>query len=344
VRKPAKEETIKIGALLPLTGNAAYVGQDIKTAIEVAVEDLSGEGIEVKIIYEDHQGNPTMASSGALKLISQEVDGLFVAMSSPSAAIAPIAEKNKILTLIDSSADDPASAHDHVFKDYSSLYYDCKMLYEHVKNEEYNVGAFLPNFESGRECEKGIKEINKDVYIEFFNLDSSDFRTQITKLKSKELDFLILYGLKDNLVNIFQQIRQLDYSPKIGCLSLSVTCGAQEVKDAAFDLLDEALGTQSKASIDPDNEIFNEFSKKFTQKRGSAPSTDYTIYAYDDVILMGRVLKECNKDVKCAKEKLYNLSGFKGAGGTLEFNSDGVGERESIILEYKNGQFVPYEE
>ena len=41
------EETIKIGVLMPLSGNAASAGQQSKSAIELAVEIINGKHPEI---------------------------------------------------------------------------------------------------------------------------------------------------------------------------------------------------------------------------------------------------------------------------------------------------------
>ncbi|MDD5148330.1 MAG: ABC transporter substrate-binding protein [Candidatus ainarchaeum sp.] len=336
------EETIKIGALLPLTGSAAYIGQDVQTAIQIASEDLAKEGISVEIVYDDHQGISANAVTSAQKLISDNANGLFVVMSSPSAAVAPVAEENRIVMISDSSADGSALKYDFVFKDYASLRQDCGFLLKEAKKRGFNAGALLPNFESGIGCSTGLKEVDEKIPIELFNIDATDIRTEITKLKSKGIDFLIIYGVKDNIINILKQTKELGFSPKIGCISISVTCGAQEVISVAPDVLQGAWGTQSKASVNPDTQAFNDFSKKYFDKTGKKPSLDFAIYAYDDIILLAKALNECHNDSECTKNKLLEIKNFEGAGGTLSFDEKGIGKRESIIMKFENGKFVEY--
>jgi branched-chain amino acid transport system substrate-binding protein len=87
----AADAPVKIGSPYPLTGGAASAGVAVKQAIEVAVDIINNphpelpdmplaktEGLpglggrKVEVVFADHQGNPAIAQSEALRLITQE--------------------------------------------------------------------------------------------------------------------------------------------------------------------------------------------------------------------------------------------------------------------------------
>ena len=88
---PALAEDVKIGALYPLSGNAANAGKSALDAVELAVDlvntvhpELSGlpsvgkgglsnmGGAKIQLISADHQGKPEEGQSQTLRLITQE--------------------------------------------------------------------------------------------------------------------------------------------------------------------------------------------------------------------------------------------------------------------------------
>ncbi|MCX7840604.1 MAG: ABC transporter substrate-binding protein [Anaerolineae bacterium] len=97
---PKAPTTIKIGALLPLTGSAAATGVKLKAAMEVAQEIINGTypdltiplaktaglpnlgGAKIEIVFADHQGNPELAKTEAERLINQGMVGLVGAYQS----------------------------------------------------------------------------------------------------------------------------------------------------------------------------------------------------------------------------------------------------------------------
>ena len=87
----AQDKTVKIGAIFPLSGNAASAGVHAKAAIETAVEIInSGNpalgnlpvtknaglkglgGAKVEVVYADNQGSPATGQNQALRLITEE--------------------------------------------------------------------------------------------------------------------------------------------------------------------------------------------------------------------------------------------------------------------------------
>jgi ABC-type branched-subunit amino acid transport system substrate-binding protein len=71
---PTTKEPIKIGAILPLTGEAAVWGENVKTGIELAKEGINKKGgingRKIEVIYEDGQCDSKTGVSAVQKLIT----------------------------------------------------------------------------------------------------------------------------------------------------------------------------------------------------------------------------------------------------------------------------------
>ncbi|MGH7066423.1 MAG: ABC transporter substrate-binding protein, partial [Acetobacteraceae bacterium] len=84
-------ETVKIGFIMALTGNAAAAGQSTKAAVDLAVDIINAPhpelapltlartaglpnlgGAKVAVSWADNQGSPAVAQSDALRLITQD--------------------------------------------------------------------------------------------------------------------------------------------------------------------------------------------------------------------------------------------------------------------------------
>src|ERR1043166_4849083 len=84
-------DSVKIGVIYPLTGNAAPAGNSAKDAVELGVEivnnthpELKGlplaetaglpnlGGAKIEMVSADHQGNPSVGQNQTLRLISQD--------------------------------------------------------------------------------------------------------------------------------------------------------------------------------------------------------------------------------------------------------------------------------
>ena len=82
--KPAAgAAVVKVGVASPLTGPQAHIGNDIKNGVQLAVEDLNAQGvvvggnkIELVLVSEDDEANPTKATTVAQKLADAKVVGV----------------------------------------------------------------------------------------------------------------------------------------------------------------------------------------------------------------------------------------------------------------------------
>ncbi len=69
-------DPIRIGAVYPLTGDVAAIGQNIKRGIDFAVEEINAKGgiggRPIEIVWGDTQGDPKVGMSEAERLITRE--------------------------------------------------------------------------------------------------------------------------------------------------------------------------------------------------------------------------------------------------------------------------------
>jgi len=109
-------DEIVIGAIYPLTGNAAQVGADARAAIETMLEIVNGThdpvpmlmgrgggldrlgGAKIRVVFADHQNDPQKARAEAERLITQDkVVALIGSYTSATAAtISQVAERYEV--------------------------------------------------------------------------------------------------------------------------------------------------------------------------------------------------------------------------------------------------------
>ena len=85
------QQTVKIGGIFPLSGNAASTGVHTKAALEVAMDIINNAhpelgnfplaknaglaglgGAKVEVVFADNQGSPATGQNQALRLITEE--------------------------------------------------------------------------------------------------------------------------------------------------------------------------------------------------------------------------------------------------------------------------------
>jgi len=96
-----KSKDYKIGAILPLTGSASYLGKNIQKGMELAQEEINNAGginsVPLNIIFEDSMNDPKTGVSSYEKLVNNKsLNAIIVAMSTVTNAIIPLAKRDKI--------------------------------------------------------------------------------------------------------------------------------------------------------------------------------------------------------------------------------------------------------
>jgi branched-chain amino acid transport system substrate-binding protein len=245
----AAGETVKIGAPYPLTGVAASAGTAVKQAIEVAVDIINNphpelsnlplartEGLpglggrKVEVIFADHQGNPAIAQSEALRLVTQDkvvaLTGCY--QSSCTLTASAIAERYGVPFVASESS--APSLTERGFKwffrptpigtDFGAAY--ASFLEERkaagfkiekiaLVNENTEYGTSTANAIIAAASGKGLKIDTRIVY----NANSSDVSAQVLQLKSADVDVAIFVSYTSDSILFMKTMHTLNWKPPI---------------------------------------------------------------------------------------------------------------------------------
>lgn len=140
--------TVKVGMLMPLTGNTAWAGKTNRIAAQIAVEEVNAKdlagGYKIEVVFGDSQCEPRAAHDQAQRLISQEQVQLLVGefCSSASIAAAQVAADEKIPFLVD------ISTADNIAKDAGPYTFQASMQNRFVQDREAAVLEKVFKFQS----------------------------------------------------------------------------------------------------------------------------------------------------------------------------------------------------
>ncbi len=88
------DDTIRLGASLPLTGEIASYGDDLKAGIELACADFNARGgvlgKKLEPIFEDNNGDPKAAVAVANRMLGEHIAVAIDGVSRTSMPTAPI--------------------------------------------------------------------------------------------------------------------------------------------------------------------------------------------------------------------------------------------------------------
>ncbi len=347
-----QSEEIKIGVILPLTGDIAVYGQKMKNGIDLAVEEINKSGgIKTKklvVLYEDDQGDPKSSVAAFRKLITTEKVPAIIggAISACALSVAPIADKEKVV-LFSPAATSPklTGISEYFFRNWPSDVYEGLVMGRFAADtlELSKVAILYVNNDWGvglsKEFEKSFTRGGGSIVVkESFDQGASDFRTQLTKiLKAKPQAIYIIGYLKELLILLRQKeemgikIQLLStygfYDPQI----------LQEIGKAAED----AIFTAPIFDPGSPTKIVETYVKEYEAKYGVKPDI-WSAQAYDVMNVVALALKKGAKTGSEIQAEIAKVKNFEGVSGLTSFDEKGDVVKPLRFMTVRNGVFVDY--
>ncbi|MDX9732461.1 MAG: ABC transporter substrate-binding protein [Bdellovibrionales bacterium] len=218
------ENEILVGEFGSMTGNDATFGQSTSEGIKLAFAEQNErggvKGKKLRLITLDNQGKSDEARAVVQRLITQDrvVAVLGEVASSRSLAAAPVAQQYKV-PLITPSSTNPKVTEigDFVFRvcfiDSFQGYVMAKFAREEIKKSRVAVLRDVKSDYSTELADVFIREFKKMggeiVGDESYQAGETDFKAQLTQLRSKKPDAIFVPGYYTEVGLIARQTRQL---------------------------------------------------------------------------------------------------------------------------------------
>jgi branched-chain amino acid transport system substrate-binding protein len=342
---------ITIGAILPLTGDAGSYGSALKKGMEVALNGINAQGgingKKLVVVIEDSQADPAKAVSAFNKLRSVDRVPMVLGdmFSAGTLAIAPIAERNKIVLLSPSaSAVDLTKAGDYIFRIYPSDTYDGTYLAQFARDNAHaktvaivfmqvsSISAVVQVFQ--HEFEKtGGKVVCSEAYKE----GDTDFRSQLAKAKATDPDVIFIPGYLKEMANLLKQAKEMGI--KTPFLSISTFADPKIMVlagDAAEGVRFSSPSFDAKSTTPEMQTFVQMFRKNYNEEPDIMAG-----YGYDVVNIAAQALRASGEITPDSiKQALYGIKDYPGVTGKTTFDSNGDVVKELRMMSVENGTFA----
>jgi len=344
---------IKIGAILPLTGDAASWGDQGKKGIDLAAEEINSaggiDGSRLVVIYEDTQATPRRAATAMQKLCTVDRVSAVIGdiVSATTLAVAPIAEQNRVL-LLSPTASAPAISDvgDYIFRIWPSDIAEGTAIVEfafqtlglrrvailYIEND-YGVGL-------RRVFEKKFSGLGGTITAALgYKQDETDFRSYLTKIRGSAPEAIYLVSYYKDASLALRQARELGIrSEFLGTTALEdphlISIAGRAADGVIYPM---STGYDPKSA----DTAVQDFKARFRARFGEDPGF-VSAHAYDALKLIAFAMKISGTTGPEIRTGLLRVRDFHGATGTINFDSKGDVIKQTTIKEIRNGQFVHY--
>ena len=345
-------ETIRLGAILPLTGSEAKYGKTSRAAIDLAISEINGNadktGVRFDCVFEDDAMNAGKGVSAAKKLISSDNVRVIIGPmgSTVTLAVAPIAERAKVVLLSPgSSAPGIADTGEFIFRNCLSDKYEGSEMgaFVYEKMALHKVAIYHINNDFGVGLAKVFRESfeakgGKIVLEEAFDQGSGDHRTALTKIKAASPDGVYLVGYNE-MVSVFRQAKELGLKTQwLGTTFLS----DQSLVDKMGDDADGAALAAWVYNPESANPKIRNFVTNIRQKTGGQDPDVFSANSYDAVYLIAEAVRLRGKTSDQIREGLLAIKDYDGVTGKTTFESNGDVRKQIEFKSIVRGKLQAY--
>jgi branched-chain amino acid transport system substrate-binding protein len=331
----AADKTIKIGALLPMSGPGSYFGTQDKQGIELALEQINKSGVngyKFEVHYEDSACSPLPATQAAKRMIEQFKPDVTIGeeCSDATLAIMPIMAQSEIpfLNAGSSSIKITEPGNPWTFRimpnevmqgiDIATQAYKqlnaktAVLLHENTNAGIGNAQVFADTF-----TKLGGK-ILADIG---FGRDVNDFTAIATRVAGMaHVDVIPTYTLEGQGLKITQALAQAGVVKGGGGKSIQLGTiwlpfGFEQKAGKA------AIGYIRIVQFDPTDQrpLVRDFVQAFKAKFNDGP-THLNAHSYDQIMLIADTVKRGAHDAKSIRDTLAATKGFAGVTGSVSFD------------------------
>jgi branched-chain amino acid transport system substrate-binding protein len=348
---PAGGNVVKNGAALSLTGAAASYGAQQRAGIEAALDALKASnslgGVRLEAVIEDDGSTKEQGINVFQKFINQDKVSVILGptLSTTATAADPLAQQAKVpvLAVSNTAPSGITDIGDYIFRDSLT---ETQVIPGAVKKAKAKLGFKTAGMLYGNDdvftkagydvMKKALDDEGVQILeTQTFAKPDRDFSAQITSLKGKNADILLVSALADNAAAIVAQARQLGYSgPILGGNGFNAPAFIKNAGPAAEGVL---AGTSwNSASSDPANNSF----KEAMQKKGVSPD-QFSAQAYTGVLIIAEAIRKSGN--KTGRDDIKNgfaqVKDLDTPLGKFSFTEKRDAQHEPSVQEVKGAKF-----
>ena len=243
------EDNVKIGLLMPLTGNSANAGQQAKAAVELAAEIVNGtypefanlplasgvglpnlKGAKLKIITADNQNNPSIGQKQTVRLITEDqviaLQGAY--LSSVTLAGTAIAEQYGVPWVVGESV--AVNITTRGFKwtfrvtpnagDYARSYMEFLRELKQTGHPISSIGIVYENTDYGTSVAASVREAARNAHLPIsadlpYSANTTDVTSQVLQLRDKKPDAVVFASYTSDIIRYMKALKNFDYHPQV---------------------------------------------------------------------------------------------------------------------------------
>jgi len=301
------QDAVKIGMVTTLSGPGGYLGEDVRDAFKLAIDQGGGKlgGVPVNLLVEDDGLKPANGKQIAEKFLKSEKAKILtgIIFSNVAGAVVPDVLDAGAFYLSPNAGPSNFAGKD-CHKNYFAVAWQNDTLHEAAGASATAQGykkAFIlaPNYQAGKDALAGFKRFFKGEVVgeTYTKLDQTDYAAELAQIRAAKPDVVFQFhpgGLGITFLKQYVQAGLKDSIPMV----LSAPSLDSRIVAAVGEAAEGVKGT-THWNTDFPNDASKAFVAAFQAKYNRLP-TWYASQGYETALLIGSALKAVGGDMSKA--------------------------------------------
>ena len=355
VEKKKIPNKLKIGVLLPLTGQHAYIGQSLLDTMQIVIYE--NKKIESELIIKDTKANPSLARKAAKELVAENADVILGPFFSSTLNKSLKIAKYQNVPLIAFSSDRNEKDEGGYLMGFEPEQQIIDVTEYTIKKNYKRFAALLPNSKYGKRVLNTYRKVlNKNKLllskVELYELGSNDIEKNIQNLvgldKNPQIEKDEETG-EDPIEDFdpgFDVLLLIETGNKLRQTSALLTyygIDVQKIKligtgEWYIDNIGSEPGLVGAWFVAPNPKLWENFKKKFYKFYNYEPIRLSSL-AHDSLTTIFSIVSKNDGINELNYGDFQSSYGFTGIDGDFKFLSNGTVQRKLSILEIKQDSF-----
>ncbi len=324
-------QTVKIGAMFPLTGGLASYGELARNMAALAVEEINStggiNGRQLELIIDDHKCDPKQAIAVFEKQASVDDVHIFTSVACTGTVLSIASQleaKNAVLLGTITSGNKLTGVSPNFFRNWASDRQESRLLADEIIKKGYkSVAAIYEETDYAKGLVISLQEFLKDSGVELstesFAVNATDVRSQLTKLSALKADLLFVsVQTVTTGETVLTQMEQLKFQPNNLFVSDNILKTQTLLTDHSR-LLEGAIGADY---VIPVNSRLEDVMLKYKEKYGSdCLQINLCAAEYDAARLLAEAMKNTDGSTLSVRNYLKVVN-YDGVSGQVSFDSN----------------------
>ena len=355
-------DTIKIGAILAVTGPASFLGAPEAKTLEMLTEELNAKGgiggKKIELIIKDSGASPEKAISFAKQLIEEEKVFAIIgpSTSGETMAIKNLAEESKTILLSCAAAEvivKPVAK--YVFKTPQMDRDAVIRIFEQMKKMKITkIGVLSSNTGFGKAGKEQIEKLAPEHGIqiavsEVYDKAATDLTAEVTKVSAANVQGIINWSIEPAQSICIKNARQVCSNVPVfqshGFGNIQYVKSAGAAADGVIFPAGRLLVAETLSDKNPQKALLADYKKKYEAKHKESVST-FGGHAYDAFLVLTKAIEKAGADKEKVRAAIETTKGLVGTAGVFNFSAEdhnGLDKNAFEMLTVKNGKFAVLE-